>query len=158
MTIALSNRVPLHFDPDEIELVLQKYWDQMTHHLKNKSNKNADFEKVIKMVINNRSNEDFLKMLKAYEHSLERDNELFLCQIFVLILNCNLSTIKGAILNEEFKQISSKIVFALDENWDTILTLIECQTSLCKNMKVSFEFYIPKKHYFYKFFSDTSIF
>lgn len=109
----------------------------MTLDLKNQSNKTADFDKVVKMVINNRSNEDFLKMLKCYEHNLKLDNALFLCQIFLLILNCNLSNIKGAILNEEFKQISSRIVFSLEGNWDTILALIECQTCLCKNMKVS---------------------
>lgn len=109
----------------------------MTLDLRNQSNKTADFDKVVKMVINNRSNEDFLKMLKSYEHNLELDNAFFLCQMFLLIVNCNLSNIKGAILNEEFKQISSKLVFSLEGNWNTILTMIECQTCLCKNMKVS---------------------
>lgn len=144
MTIALNHRVVLHFDADEIEFVLQKYWNQMTDDLKNNANKSKDFDKIVKMVINNRSNEDFLKMLKSYEHKLDGSNSLFILQIFILILNCNLSTIKGAILNEEFKQISSKIVFGLtglQENWKTILTLIECQTGLCRNMKVGIKYF-----------------
>ncbi|KAL5290245.1 hypothetical protein ACFFRR_009900 [Megaselia abdita] len=145
MTIALNNRVPLHFDPDEIEFVLQKYWDKITHDFKVNEIKNSDLDKVVKMVINNRSNEDFLKMLKSYEQHVDDNNVLFVCRIFLLILNCNLSNIKGAILNEEFKQISSRIFLTLKGSWDTILTLIECQTCLCKNLKVSL-----KKTFFYQ--------
>lgn len=109
----------------------------MTLELEKNSSKTKDFDKVVKIVINNRSNEDFLKMLTSYEYKLERNNTLFICQIFLLILNCNLSNIKGAILNEEFKRISSKIVLVSEEKWDLFLMLIHCQTCLCKNMKVS---------------------
>lgn len=146
----------MHFDQDEIEFVLQKYWDQMTQDLD--SNKTSCLEKTVKMVVNNRSNEDFLKMLKSYENKLDDKNVLFICKIFILLLNCNLSNIKGAILNEEFKKISSKIVFALNENWDTILILIECQTCLSKNIKVSFEFLYEVLVLLYLYFSDTTKF
>lgn len=132
----------MHFDPDEIDFVLQKYWDQMTQDLKNNVNKTTDLDKIVKIVINNRSNEDFLKMLKSYERNLQRDNVLFICQIFLLILNCNLNNIKGAILNEHFKLISTKIVLLSEKNWDLCLILIQCQTCLCKNMKVSVIFMV----------------
>ena len=64
MQVALNQRQQLHLDQDEIEFVLSGFWRQLNSDLKTQSELNVkNAESVVKMIIANKTNEDFLLTL-----------------------------------------------------------------------------------------------
>lgn len=119
MEIALKYRVPLHFDGAEIEFVLSKYWEQINEDLNSgkllitdDEEGSADHESVkmaIKLILEHKSNEDFLILLKTITTSEENVPKSMenLNDLLALIGKCPLSKIKGAVsIKNSFNLVS----------------------------------------------------
>lgn len=95
--VALTNRVILHFDQDEIEFVLNSYWKQLNEDLKAAKLDEKTAESVIKIIISNKTNEDLLSTLKKIGKDIASEDFGYTCRLLGLIAKCPFSTIKGAV-------------------------------------------------------------
>ncbi|XP_067637542.1 uncharacterized protein [Eurosta solidaginis] len=153
MQVALHHRQLLHLDQDEIEFVLSHYWLQLNANLKQFNLLDANTlkltEMTVKMIIGNKTNEDLLLTLQSLANNLDdlKDFRNTL-RCLELIAKCSFSTIKGAIFNENFKSITSKIIMRLfkDEQQqfvdkEILLTILAAQKSLVENKTIPISTY-----------------
>ncbi|XP_004524946.1 uncharacterized protein LOC101462218 [Ceratitis capitata] len=148
LQVALNHRQLLHLDQDEVEFVLSHYWQQLNADLKstslNEANTVKTTETTVKMIIGNKTNEDFLLTLQSLATNLDvvQDYRNIL-RCLELIAKCSFSTIKGAIFNDKFKSITCNIVLRLSKNEqqqfvdkEQVLALLAAQKSLVENKMI----------------------
>ena len=115
MQVALNQRKLLHLDQDEIELVLTGYWRQLNADMQQKpleqafkvgsttAKTTATFddkhsEALMRMIIDNKTNEDLLLTLKDIgSNVLSNENYATTLELLTLIGKSKFSTIKGAV-------------------------------------------------------------
>ncbi|XP_037812924.1 uncharacterized protein LOC119604414 [Lucilia sericata] len=148
MQVALNHRELLHLDQDEIEFVLTHYWSQINEDLKNVSEAqqklgSKTIESAVKMIIGNKTNEDLLLVLKTIANNVQETNFSNILRLLSLIAKCPFSTIKGAIFNEQYKQITFNITLRLarDEqqhfnDYDLIVNLLNCHQAVLDNKMI----------------------
>ncbi|KAM7350029.1 uncharacterized protein ACRADG_008722 [Cochliomyia hominivorax] len=146
MQVALNHRELLHLDQDEIEFVLTHYWSQINDDLnqsKEEKLSNKTMETAVKMIISNKTNEDLLLILKTIGNNIEESNFPNILQLLTFIAKCPFSTIKGAIFNEQYKQITFNITLRLqrDEQQhlidnDLIIKLLNCHQAVLDNKMI----------------------
>ncbi|XP_065364855.1 uncharacterized protein LOC135957936 [Calliphora vicina] len=149
MQVALNHRELLHLDQDEIEFVLTHYWSQINEDLKEKASTEQQklctktIELAVKMIIGNKTNEDLLLVLKTIANNVEETNFSNILRLLTLIAKCPFSTIKGAIFNEQYKQITFDITLRLarDEqqhfnDYDLIVNLLNCHQAILDNKMI----------------------
>ncbi|XP_034118035.2 uncharacterized protein LOC117576944 [Drosophila albomicans] len=151
LNVALTYRQQLHLDQDEIEFLLDSYWRQVNADIEAAALDIDSIEAAIKLIIDYKTNEDFLLLLRrliAQLEALQRpeteaqhrslQNVLILLQ---LCSKCTLSGIKGAMLNEHFELINGIVSQRLpgvgDPNYRRhLLRLLEAQRALAGNRTV----------------------
>ncbi|XP_017871745.1 PREDICTED: uncharacterized protein LOC108619589 isoform X1 [Drosophila arizonae] len=152
LNVALTHRQLLHLDQDEIEFVLDSYWRQLNKDIAASSALDmASIEPAIKLIIGYKTNEDFLLLLRGLGQQLDEmqrpetpaqhtslQNVLVLMTLFA---KCSLSSIKGAMLNEQFKLINGNVSLRLPAPSDAaycnhVLRLLEAQSALANNRTV----------------------
>ncbi|KAH8387065.1 hypothetical protein KR093_004526 [Drosophila rubida] len=151
LNVALTYRQQLHLDQDEIEFLLDSYWRQLNADIEAATLDIDSIEAAIKLIIDYKTNEDFLLLLRRLITQLEAmqrpetesqhrsmQNVLILLQ---LCSKCTLSGIKGAMLNEHFELINGIVSLRLpsvgDANYGRHqLRLLEAQRALAANRTV----------------------
>ncbi|XP_075155043.1 uncharacterized protein LOC142228493 [Haematobia irritans] len=114
MKLALNYREILHLDQWEIEFVLTNYWAQITEDLQSlQEQDHKTMEQAVKLIIGNKTNEDLLLTLKSLSTVTNTSNIL---RFLALIAKCPFSVIKGAIFNEQYKQMTCSITIHLKRN------------------------------------------
>ncbi|KNC22887.1 hypothetical protein FF38_08796 [Lucilia cuprina] len=148
MQVALNHRELLHLDQDEIEFVLTHYWSQINEDLKNVAEASQKLgtktiESAVKMIIGNKTNEDLLLILKTIANNVQEANFSNILRLLSLIAKCPFSTIKGAIFNEQYKQITFNITLRLgrDEqqqfnDYDLVINLLNCHQAVLDNKMI----------------------
>uniref|UniRef100_A0A1A9Z4Q4 Urb2 domain-containing protein n=1 Tax=Glossina pallidipes TaxID=7398 RepID=A0A1A9Z4Q4_GLOPL len=149
--IALNYREQLHFDQDEIEFILSNYWRQLNEAIDKggldiqKLEENKTIELAVKMITSNKTNEDFLLILKTINNELKDENIVSILSLLRLLAKCPFSTIKGAIFNENYKQIIFNINLRLlskeghrmcNSNHSWLLNLLKCHQAIIENKMV----------------------
>ncbi|XP_030382287.1 uncharacterized protein LOC115629847 [Scaptodrosophila lebanonensis] len=151
LNVALTHRQQLHLDQDEIEFVLNTYWQQLCADIESGEMPIKSIEPAIKLIIGYKTNEDFLLLLRGLaiqidelpqpvppeQHTCLR-NVLTLLSLFA---KCALSSIKGAILNEYFELISGNVVLRLPPgssptHCSQLVCLLEAQRALAGNRTI----------------------
>ncbi|XP_055376248.1 uncharacterized protein LOC129608632 [Condylostylus longicornis] len=152
-TIALNNRELLHFDPDEVQLILQKYWqhiklelrtNELNHcNLEENIYKEKHYSEIIKLIVDNSSKSDFRNFLYEIENETTKDNTGYICRIIQQLSKLQLDKIKCAILNEYFKKISLEIILKLEKdlndqflNYNVVIMLLNTMSSLSTNREI----------------------
>ncbi|XP_030244966.1 uncharacterized protein LOC115564582 [Drosophila navojoa] len=152
LNVALTHRQLLHLDQDEIEFVLDSYWRQLNKDIAASSALDmASIEPAVKLIIGYKTNEDFLLLLRGLSQQLDEmqrpetpaqhtslQNVLVLMTLFA---KCSLSSIKGAMLNEQFELINGNVSLRLPAPSDAaycnhVLRLLEAQSALANNRTV----------------------
>lgn len=101
--IALNYREQLHFDQDEIEFILSNYWRQLNEAIDKggldiqKLEENKTIELAVKMITSNKTNEDFLLILKTINNELKDEKIVSILRLLRLLAKCPFSTVKGAV-------------------------------------------------------------
>ncbi|KAH8272291.1 hypothetical protein KR044_011795, partial [Drosophila immigrans] len=151
LKVALTYRQQLHLDQDEIEFLLDSYWRQLNADIAAATLDIDSIEAAIKLIIDYKTNEDFLLLLRRLITQLEAmqrpeteaqhrslQNVLILLQ---LCSKCSLSGIKAAMLNEHFELINGIVSLRLpgvgDDNYRLhLMRLLEAQRALAGNRTV----------------------
>uniref|UniRef100_A0A1A9W213 Urb2 domain-containing protein n=1 Tax=Glossina brevipalpis TaxID=37001 RepID=A0A1A9W213_9MUSC len=149
--IALNYREQLHLDQDEIEFILSNYWRQLNEDIHKgvlevqKLEQNKSIELAVKMITSNKTNEDFLLTLKTINNELKDENIVSTLSLLRLLAKCPFSIIKGAIFNENYKQIIFNINLRLllkenrricNSNHNLLLGLLKCHQAVIENKMV----------------------
>ncbi|KAL9882052.1 uncharacterized protein ACN427_010064 [Glossina fuscipes fuscipes] len=149
--IALNYREQLHFDQDEIEFILSNYWRQLNKAIDKggldvqKLEQNKTVELAVKMITSNKTNEDFLLILKTINNELKDENIVSILSLLRLLAKCPFSTVKGAIFNENYKQIIFNINLRLiskegqricNSYHSWLLGLLKCHQAIIENKMV----------------------
>ncbi|XP_037936207.1 uncharacterized protein LOC119670139 [Teleopsis dalmanni] len=135
--VALNHRKQLHLDQEEIEFVLTNYWQQLHADLEMSPTLiPKTTETVIKTIIGNKTNEDFLFTLTDISSKVcETQNLDNILTLLTFIAKAPFSTIKGAIFNEQFKQISCDIISQLTKNEQQQFSNMEVVSKLLASQK-----------------------
>ncbi|ALC48696.1 CG18273, partial [Drosophila busckii] len=152
LNVALTYRQLLHLDQDEIEFVLSSYWQQLNADIASDTALDIQsIEPAIKLIIGYKTNEDFLLLLRRLSTQLaemarpetpaQHTSLQNVITLLTLFAKCSLSSIKGAMLNEQFELISGNVGLRLppvrDVNYRShVLRLLEAQRALASNRTV----------------------